>query len=329
MTGADAPALRALAGQMSQSAVQLDRMRQTVRARVYSINWQGLDGANFRRAWDTQHGPMLTRVAEGLRATAQNLLREADQQEAASRAGAGASGQALGGGAAADEGRPVAGVFNEGYDKFLGVAGAFMGLMETLYAKKVSPHWREGRWIQEYNRWARGMADHLNRTLGSADKVVKFGKFVPLLGGVSAGVGQWLEDDRARARGDATFRPGEQQARAVASGVVMSAVDAAADVALPLLGGLGGPVGVVAGYGLSMFITDRLEDPVTDAVSWGVSSGYDVVEILLAPEQAVVDFGGEVLERGRDLLEAGGELAEDAAEVVGDVFTGVRSWMRG
>lgn len=335
MTGADVPALRALAGQMSASAARLDGMRQSVRARLYSINWQGPDGADFRRAWDGQHAPMLSRVAEGLRASAQNLLREAAQQEAASgsNGGLGAAAGALVGSGARDDGFGPARSFNKAYDLFLGLSGGFMKLMETLYSRKVRGHWRQGDWINDYHRWARGKADSLNGTLGSAKQVVKFGKFVPFLGGVSAGVDQWLEDEEAQAQPNGpTFRPGEQRDRAIASGVVMTGVDWATD--LLIVGGVavGGPVGGVIGYGLATGISMAVEDPVTDAVSWGVSRAYDAEEILdefaYDAGQAAVDFGSDVLGTGRDVLRAGGEVAEDAGEAVGNFITGVTSWAR-
>src|SRR5687768_3954002 len=93
MTGADAPALRALAAQMSQSATRLDGIRQGIRSRLYSVQWDGPDGANFRRMWDGQHVPMLARVADGLRDSAERLLAEADQQEGASGVGTGGLGR--------------------------------------------------------------------------------------------------------------------------------------------------------------------------------------------------------------------------------------------
>jgi uncharacterized protein YukE len=331
MTGADAPALRALAGQMSQSAVQLDRMRQTIRARVYSINWQGLDGANFRRAWDTQHGPMLTRVAEGLRATAQNLLREADQQDKASGAGGGASGPW----------GPVGRSFDPEYAlKGLGIAvGTAQGLLRSLlkeYGKTVSPHMREGMWIDTYHRWAAGRAERLNGLFGSAsdmvtdlDKVQKVGKVLPFVGGIFSGYGQWKEDGRT-----GNYSTEEQAARAYYGGIAAAATDAALDWAV--VGGsaavftvlipvpvVGTVVGVAVGLALATGVSTLLDDQITDAGAAFGSFVYDVgkasVDLAIDVGNAAVDFGSDVLEAGEDML---GEL--DA--VASDTWNSVRSW---
>jgi uncharacterized protein YukE len=323
MTGADAPALRALAGQMSQSAGQLDRMRQTIRARVYSISWQGLDGAHFRRAWDSQHGPMLTHVADGLRASAQRLLREADQQEGASRAGAGAPGIALPGGPASVGGGDLGKAFIKGFDGFLTLSGAFLSLMQGMYGKEVRGYWRDGRWVNKYHRWASGKADFLNRTLGTAKQVDKVGKLLPLVGGIFDFSDQWQD-----AGGD--YNSVERGARAGGAAAAMYGVDWAITGGFTLLGsvvpGVGTAVGAGVGMAVSAYVTTRFEDEISGAGAWAGSRVYDGGEFLVDAGQAAVDYGGEVLASGKDLLEAGGGLAVKAGDEVGDFFTGVTSW---
>jgi uncharacterized protein YukE len=343
MTGADAPALRALAGQMSQSAVQLDRMRQTIRARVYAINWQGLDGVDFRRAWDAQHGPMLTRVAEGLRSTAQHLLREADQQEKASGVGGGALGAFHGTGTVGGPGgRPGGPDFGD-LQNLLIVVGAsreFIDRMLGSYRKEVGDFLHDAKWVEKYDRWVAEHLGPLRSSLSNVDEVAgdvsKFGKFLPVLGGVFAAAGQWSEDDKAKA-GGAAFRPGEQEARAVVSGAVATGLDMFLDSTLVAGGAaagfaVGGPAGAVAGgalgYAASTTIQVMVEDPLTDAAAWGVSRVYDGGEWLLDNRQGVVDYGVRVLDAGGDLLDAGGRIADDAGEAVGDFLHAVNPWGR-
>jgi hypothetical protein len=291
---------------------------------VYSINWQGLDGANFRRTWDSQHGPMLTHVADGLRASAQRLLREADQQEGASRAGAGAPGIALPGGSASVGGADFGEAFIKGFDGFLAVSGAFLSLMQKMYDKEVRGYWRDGRSVDKYHRWASGKADFLNRTLGTAKQVDKVGKLLPLVGGIFDAGDQWQDD------AGGGYNSVERAARAGGAAAALYGVDWAVTGGFAFLGsvvpGAGTAVGAAVGMAVSAYVTTRFEDEISGVGAWAGSRVYDGGEFLLDAGQAAVDYGGEVLESGKDLLEAGGGLAVKAGDEVGDFFTGVTSW---
>lgn len=335
MTGADAPALRALAGQMSQSAAQLERTRQNIRSRLYSINWHGQDGATFRQAWDHTHGPLLTKVAEGLRSSADRLLREAAQQEQASGAGGGALG--AGGGANGRLPGGVPGDFELGPLQnlltALGVAaGGAEHALEFLnnYAEKVPGHWRGGQWIDEYWRWSKGHADDMNRLFGKATdrmddlaKVSKFGKFIDGLNIVVTGVDQWQDD--AGKYGD-----GERAARAAGAGLFSFAVGKGAEWGAMEAGGaigfaVGGPVGAVVGVGAGFVVANVVTNipAVNDAVQHaGAAAGsavWDAGSYVVTHADDAVDFG-------RNTIKAGGEVLDHAGDSAKKAWKGITSW---
>lgn len=333
MTGADAPALRALAAQMSQSAARLDGIRQGIRSRVYSITWDGPDGAAFRRAWDGQHVPMLARVAEGLRDSAERLLAEAQHQEAASGAGGSGPGGGVTVGPSTGSAGPartwpeVADGVLDNVNLLLGWAGAFTTSMLKGFGNEVSAFTRaNGTRVQEYWRWSAGHAADLNRALGSASDVARLdrvldgaGKVVPFLSGGVAGVQQWDED---RTGG---YSDSERGTRAVAGGIAAGATDYAMDAGAVYAGaaigtmiapGIGTFVGGMIGWGVSAAVSLGWGDEISDFAS---DLGADLGSLAHDAAPAVVDFG-------RDVLEAGGELLGDAADVAEDIWEDITPW---
>jgi hypothetical protein len=331
MTGADAPALRALAAQMSQSAGRLDGIRQGIRSRLYSVHWDGPDGVNFRRMWDGQHVPLLAAVAEGLRAASQELLAQAQQQELASGSGPGGATMGPGG---VTMGPSTGGVRTPGDDGFLdyleglakgaglalGASATFFTRLAEGYGRQVSGHWRNGTWIDSYTRWAAGHATTLNRWFGShsdvlrhADEIGRVGKFVPYVGGAFAGIGQWEED--------AGYDTGERTARAIGGGgaavladvgVEWGATAAGAAIGTAIFPGVGTVVGGLIGWGAAAWTTNHFEDQITDI-------GADFAS-------AVYDIGGDVVDFGGDALEAGGELLGDVGEGAADLWEDLTPW---
>jgi hypothetical protein len=325
MTGADAPALRALAAQMSQSAGRLDAIRTGIRSRLYSVQWDGPDGQNFRRMWDGQHVPMLARVADGLRGSAERLLAEAAQQEGAS----GAGGYALGGGvtigpstgrADADDWADAADDLLDQINLWLGGAGAVAGSFLAGYGVRVSEHVRaNGTRVAEYWRWSAGHAADLNRYLSAsdlarADRVLDIGgKVLPFASGGVAGYQQWQEDEAGN------YSTSERATRAVAGGAAAGATDylmdagamyAGAAIGTMIAPGIGTLVGGMIGWGVSAAVSLQWGDQISDFAS---DVGADIGSGLHAAGSAVVDFGG-------DVLETGGELLGDATDVAGDVW---------
>ena len=325
MTGADASALRALAAQMSSSAGRLDAIRQGIRSRLYSVHWDGPDGANFRRMWDGQHVPLLSAVAEGLRDSAERLLADADQQEAASGAGAGGfvdpfAGQTIGpstGGGAVPAWTGVADSVLDDANFLLGWAGAFVGSMLKGFGVQISgPFWG----------WRASHADDLNRLLGSASDIKRLdnvlvgaGRVVPGLSGALSGYEQWYQD------ADGNYSDGERATRAVVGGAAAGFTDYAMEAGAVHVGmaigtmiapGVGTVVGGLVGWGVSAAVNLKWGDEISDVVSdWGA----DGASLLIDVGSDVVDFGG-------DVLEAGGELLGDARDVAADVWEDITPW---
>lgn len=82
--GADIEQLRALARTMSQHSDRVNSLSTELGQLLSRAPWDGRDAAAFRSAWDSEHRPTLKRVAAELRSQAQELIRNADQQDKAS-----------------------------------------------------------------------------------------------------------------------------------------------------------------------------------------------------------------------------------------------------
>ncbi len=82
--GADIEQLRALAKTMSQHSDKVNSLSMELGQLLSRAPWDGRDAAAFRAAWDSEHRPVLKRVAAELHSQAQELNRNADQQEKAS-----------------------------------------------------------------------------------------------------------------------------------------------------------------------------------------------------------------------------------------------------
>lgn len=94
MVGADVAELRALAAQFSASASRLRQTAQSIRSGVHASPWRGSIADMFRITWDSDHSARLRSAADHLEDAAQNLRRNADQQERASTADNAGPGQA-------------------------------------------------------------------------------------------------------------------------------------------------------------------------------------------------------------------------------------------
>jgi hypothetical protein len=90
--GADISQLRALAKAMAQHSDKVGALSTELGQLLSRAPWEGRDAAAFRAAWHSEHRPTLQRVAAGLRDQAQELTRNADQQDRASAGAAGSAG---------------------------------------------------------------------------------------------------------------------------------------------------------------------------------------------------------------------------------------------
>jgi hypothetical protein len=82
--GADIEQLRALAKTMSQHSDKVNTLSAELGKLLSRAPWAGRDADAFRAAWDSDHRPKLKRVAAELHNQAQELTRNADQQDKAS-----------------------------------------------------------------------------------------------------------------------------------------------------------------------------------------------------------------------------------------------------
>ncbi|MDQ0635043.1 hypothetical protein QFZ40_002952 [Arthrobacter pascens] len=87
--GADIEQLRALARTMSQHSGKMVSLSMELGQLLSRAPWDGHDATRFRAAWDSEHRPVLKRIAAELQSQAQQLNRNADEQDKAS---SGASG---------------------------------------------------------------------------------------------------------------------------------------------------------------------------------------------------------------------------------------------
>ncbi|NLA29738.1 MAG: hypothetical protein GX875_08815, partial [Propionibacterium sp.] len=86
MVGADAGALRALSKQMNSSAARLDDIVASLGSAVNHSPWSGIDAIRFSSDWGQSLRPILARVAQTLQVGAEDLRRNAEEQEQASAA---------------------------------------------------------------------------------------------------------------------------------------------------------------------------------------------------------------------------------------------------
>lgn len=103
MYGADVGQLRAAAAQFDRIADQLDANRMAVGNAIQISAWVGPFATQFRIQWNSEHSARIHRAAALLRASAQNLRRNADDQEQASAVDG--AGLAVGGLGSAQSGR--------------------------------------------------------------------------------------------------------------------------------------------------------------------------------------------------------------------------------
>ncbi|MGO4454296.1 WXG100 family type VII secretion target [Arthrobacter sp. RAF14] len=143
--GADVAQLRALAKAMSSASQKLQLSAQQLGSEVNTAAHTGPDAARFRQQWQSDHLPLLQRTIVALKASAQLLQVQADEQETASTSPGG-----TGGGGA------------PGYD-----ATAAQDLQDRL--KGMTPAEREAYLASdEFKRWALEHPEEAKRVLDAA-----------------------------------------------------------------------------------------------------------------------------------------------------------------
>jgi uncharacterized protein YukE len=96
--GADVEQLRTLAQQFSKTADLLQQQSTQLSSQINNNPaWKGQDASRFRSDWNGNHRALLQQTVSRLQQESKVLLKNADEQEKASTAGAGAGGSGPGG----------------------------------------------------------------------------------------------------------------------------------------------------------------------------------------------------------------------------------------
>jgi hypothetical protein len=96
--GADVDQLRTLAQQFSKTADLLQQQSMQLSSQINNNPaWKGADAQRFRSDWNSNHRTLLQQTVARLQQESKVLLKNADEQEKASTAGAGAGGSGPGG----------------------------------------------------------------------------------------------------------------------------------------------------------------------------------------------------------------------------------------
>lgn len=105
--GADIEQLRTLAETMSRHADKMTLLSMNLGKLIATAPWDGRDAETFRKAWDSEHRPLLKRVAAELQSQSRELKRNADEQDKASTGGdSGSSGSSGVGDSGTPDGNP-------------------------------------------------------------------------------------------------------------------------------------------------------------------------------------------------------------------------------
>lgn len=79
--GADAPALRLLAGKLEQISGRLATIESSVSARNETIPWVGADADRFKGTWADASAPSMRDASRVLKEAAQEIRGDAQRQE--------------------------------------------------------------------------------------------------------------------------------------------------------------------------------------------------------------------------------------------------------
>ena len=113
--GADVAQLRQLAKELARNADSLTTLGQQLSGSITNSPWRGNDGDRFRHEWNSSHLRALQSAASGITAASRSILKNADEQDAASTGGAsgpGAGGQGSGGPGSGANGQELTDLLN-------------------------------------------------------------------------------------------------------------------------------------------------------------------------------------------------------------------------
>jgi len=83
--GADIAQLKDLGAKLQAGARELENQKNMLGRVLQDTDWKGPDAEKFRNEWNTVHSNSLTKVAQALEEAGKHAVRNASQQEEASR----------------------------------------------------------------------------------------------------------------------------------------------------------------------------------------------------------------------------------------------------
>lgn len=290
--GADLDQLRALAKEFDAASQSLDNTVNEVQAMLYTVDWLGPGGDQFRGEWEGQHAPSLRRISGELSGVKDTVLRNADAQEQTSNELGGGAGPGAGvfAGASASGTGTVSGGDGENWAQTVldVVEGANWGAtVAGLFhnAAELATRWTHGIW---------GVADALpggwGGAIGAAGKAFAWG---------SVAFGAWQMGE-GLAKGD-YWKVGDG-----AMGVALGAGGL-----LVAAGLVSNPVGwFILGAGAAWAIADlRIDGNITEAAWNGAGNAAEWVGDTAGDiAEGVSDVAGDVLDAGGDLIEGAKDL---------------------
>lgn len=198
MVGADVGRLRELAKNVSLAADQLESIRASLAPSVTAGVWKGPQADRFRGDWQNRIAPDLTRATDSLRHAAGTISANANEQEATSGAGGGAT-SGLQGSGSSGRGRgpagtePGASVLGSALTWGKALVGTASGLNKTRAFITLARLWTAADLAADVNRAAASakvilLGDMTNVALGRAGLL---SGWLSKLGVVGTTVGKW------------------------------------------------------------------------------------------------------------------------------------------
>jgi hypothetical protein len=83
--GADIAQLKDLGAKLQAGSAEIEKQKNMLSRVLQNTEWTGPDAEKFRSEWNAQHANALTRVAQALEEAGRHAVRNASQQEEASR----------------------------------------------------------------------------------------------------------------------------------------------------------------------------------------------------------------------------------------------------
>jgi hypothetical protein len=326
--GLDPAQMNDLAAKFAAAQAVLNGSRSAVQQGINQAWWAGPAADRFRNDWNSTLSGQLRTCADHLSLAATELRRQRQEQIAASADGVSIvgvvvpDGSGSGSGTSVAPGAPSSSGSLEDFVTALGsgvgplLFGTFATMIEhggTLadlagYMQRVSGYTRGLTVVDDYFRWAPGMADTLKPLLGNADDLAKglgkAGSALAVLGVVIGGLDQWFKDSGNFELDELIGRTGGRVVFEGAGALLGTLATSAA------IGAWGGPVGL--GVGLAVGAAWWALSEFTPVDDWVIGAGGWV--------------GYQVGNLVSDVADGFGDLASGVADTFDDAVDWLSPW---